>query len=154
MFEPVFYDDYVKAITTNRILGYTGDCYAFFTFLTRQYSDQYIETVARHILNCGCQKCFFYGVDSSDWNMKFDLIDINLHPEAEDVCLTSILEDEEVFMDEIDLAITIVKRPSDIIVLYDDEEKYNGMKTRLLQEERAACDNWYEKTWRCCQCKQ
>ena len=53
MFEPVLYDDYVKAITTNRIFGYTGDCYAFFAFLTRHYSDQYIETVARHILNCG-----------------------------------------------------------------------------------------------------
>ena len=59
MFEPVLYDDYVKAITTNRIFGYTGDCYAFFAFLTRHYSDQYIETVARHILNCGCLKCFY-----------------------------------------------------------------------------------------------
>jgi hypothetical protein len=88
-------------------------------------------------------------VDNSNWELKFDLIDVDLHPEAEEVCLTSILEDEEVFKDELDLAITIVKKPSDIIVLYDDEEQYNGMKTRLFQEERATCDNWYEKTWQC-----
>ena len=124
MFEPIFYDDYVKAIKTKQILGYTGDCYTFFTFLTRHYSNQYIETVARHILNSGCMKCFFY----------------------DDVCLTSTVDNEDEFRDELDLSICIVKKPSDIVILYDDEAVYNSMKTRLFQEERDACDNWYERT--------
>ena len=146
MFEPVFYVDYVKAIMTDRILGYAGNCYTFFAFLTRQYSDQYIETVARHILNSGCMKCFFYGVDSVNWEMKFDLLDNDLHATVDDVCLTSTVDNEDEFRDELDLSICIVKKPSDIVILYDDEAVYNSMKTRLFQEERDACDNWYERT--------
>lgn len=142
----MFYDDYVKAITTNRILGYTGACYTFFTFLTRQYSDQYVETVARHILNIGCMNCFFYGVDNVKWEVKFDLIDIDLHPQIDEVCQTSTIDNEEEFRDELDLAISIVDEHSNIVILYDDEEEYNAMKARLLQEEREACDNWYERT--------
>ena len=80
------------------------------------------------------------------FNLHHYISTTDLHATVDDVCLTSTVDNEDEFRDELDLSICIVKKPSDIVILYDDEAVYNSMKTRLFQEERDACDNWYERT--------
>lgn len=88
--------------------------------------DELIDKYAEILLNAGCRSFVFYGNDEPNWHYRFDLMDIRLRGDVEDVALTSTLEDlndlpDEFLISEADVKIyacdyEMVRRSYQIII--------------------------------------
>lgn len=63
-------------------------------------ADELIDEYAEIMLKAGCRSFVFYGSDETNWHYRFDLMDISLIGDSEDVALTSTLDDLSELPDE------------------------------------------------------
>lgn len=97
-------------------------------------SEEFIHDQALTLLTSQCKNFDFYGAYSKKWDIGFDLVDIQLHPNDDDmeIALTSAWEDFDNFVDALELALsTRTFIPCDIYLIYDDEVIYQKVLERL-----------------------
>lgn len=111
-------------------------CHDFQCFFIVEHpcSDEFIHNQALMLLTSQCENFDFYGAYSRKWDIGFDLVDMQLHPnEADmDVALTSARDNLDDFVDALELALsTRTFIPCDIYLIYDDKEIYETVLARL-----------------------
>lgn len=63
-------------------------------------TEELIDTYAKIMLEAGGRSFVFHGPDAENWHYRFDLMDISLYEDSEDVALTSTLDNLEELPDE------------------------------------------------------
>lgn len=109
------------------------DFYCFF-IVEHPCSDEFIHDQALMLLMSQCNNFDFYGAYSKQWDIGFDLVDIQLHPTDDDmgIALTSAWESLDDFVDALELALSVrTFIPYDVYLIYDDETIYKEVLERL-----------------------
>jgi len=99
-------------------------------------SEEFIHDQALALLTSQCKNFDFYGAYSKKWDIGFDLVDIQLHPNEDDmnIALTSTWESLDDFVEALELALsTRVFVPCDIYLIYDDKAIYEKVIERLTR---------------------
>ena len=97
-------------------------------------SDEFIHDQELMLLTSQCNNFDFYGSYSKQWDIGFDLVDMQLHPNDDDmgIALTSALESLDDFVDALELALSArTFIPYDVYLIYDDEAIYKDVLERL-----------------------
>ena len=97
-------------------------------------TEEFIHEQALTLLTSQCKNFDFYGAYSKNWDIGFDLVDIQLHPNEEDmdIALTSAWESLDDFVEALELALsTRAFVPCDIYLIYDDKAIYETVLARL-----------------------
>ena len=97
-------------------------------------SDEFIHDQALMLLTSQCNNFDFYGSYSKQWDIGFDLVDLQLHPNDDDmgIALTSAWESLDDFVDALELALSArTFIPYDVYLIYDDEAIYKEVLERL-----------------------
>ena len=94
-----------------------------------------IDFIRKQVLSlivAGCKDFTFYGQQESIWHLETDLADIKVHPNSDEVALTSTCESLDDFIDEINLEINLRPIvPNYNYLIYDDEKIYREILRRL-----------------------
>lgn len=109
------------------------DFYCFF-IVEHPCADEFIHDQALMLLTSQCRNFDFYGAFSKQWDMGFDLVDIQLHPNDDDmdIALTSAWESFDDFVDALELALSArTFIPYDVYLIYDDDVIYKKVIERL-----------------------
>lgn len=108
-----------------------------------------IRDQAEYYLNSQCRNYEFFGEYRAQWELIFDDVDIDLHPDvdSDDIALTMAWEKMDCFVDALALELAISNRAeSNIYLLYDDKEVFEKvleMLNEIMQQENL---NRYDKT--------
>lgn len=97
-------------------------------------SDDFIREQALSLLTSQCKNFNFYGAYSKQWDIGFDLMDSQLHPNDSDtdIALTSCWESIDDFVDALEIAIsTRYFVPCDIYLIYDDKGTFKTVIDKL-----------------------
>lgn len=97
-------------------------------------SAEFIREQARMLLKSRCKNFDFYGAFSKKWDIGFDSVDIQFHPNDDDtdIALTSAWKNFDDFVDALELALsTRAFIPCDIYLIYDDDVIYQNVLERL-----------------------
>ena len=120
---------------TNFKLGRNIHC---FFLVEHPCSEEFIKEQALQLLITSCRDFDFYGAYSKQWDIGFDLVDMMIHPNDEDldIALTTSWDDFDSFIDALELAVTTrYLVPCDIYLIYDDKETYKNTISALLKSE-------------------
>lgn len=94
-----------------------------------------IDFIRKQVLSlivAGCKNFIFFGQQESIWHLETDLADIKVHPNSDEVALTSTCESLDDFIDEINLEINLRPIvPNYNYLIYDDEKIYREILRRL-----------------------
>ena len=94
-----------------------------------------IDFIRKQVLSlivAGCKDFTFYGQQESIWHLETDLADIKVHPNSDEVALTSTCKSMDDFIDEINLEINLRPIvPNYNYLIYDDEKIYREILRRL-----------------------
>jgi hypothetical protein len=94
-----------------------------------------IDFIRKQVLSlivAGCKNFIFYGRQESIWHLETDLADIKVHPDSDEVALTSTCESLDDFIDEINSEIYLRPIvPNYNYLFYDDEKIYREILRRL-----------------------
>ncbi len=105
-----------------------------FFILEHPHDEEYIKEQALELLTSQCKNFDFYGKHSKEWDIAFDLVDISLHPDDDDmdIALTSQWDSLDSFVDALDVALSSrTFTPCDIYLIYDDEGTYKRVLNEL-----------------------
>ena len=94
-----------------------------------------IDFIRKQVLSlivAGCRNFTFYGQQESIWHLETDLADIKVHPNSNEVALTSTSKSLNDFIDEIKLEINLRPIvPNYNYLIYDDEKIYREILRQL-----------------------
>lgn len=113
-------------------------------------SEDFIREQALALLMSQCKNFDFYGNYSKQWDIGFDMVDIQLHPNNDDtdVALTSQWDCIDDFVDALEIAIsTRYFVPCDIYLIYDDENAYREVLGKLRFNRDEDCHTKSKETY-------
>ncbi|MCD7916962.1 MAG: hypothetical protein LUF84_00620 [Clostridiales bacterium] len=86
------------------------------------------------VMQTGVTDVFFYGRKEALWHLAFDMADVQIYGDREDVILTYSCYCIEDFVNEMKEILTIrTFIPLDCYLIYDDKNIYDGIKKSLKQ---------------------
>ncbi|MDO4793358.1 MAG: hypothetical protein Q3993_04190 [Filifactor alocis] len=110
------------------------DC--FFFIVEHSYTQDFIYKIATCLLRRQGGEFHFYGSFRAEWELGFDLADMELRPEKdENVALTCVWEDIDGFLEALSTYLPM-EEPNlcKVFLVYDDEQSYREVITKLKGE--------------------
>jgi hypothetical protein len=103
-----------------------------FMIVEHHHDLDFIRKAALSLVVAGCNNFIFYGQQESIWHLETDMADIKVHPDSDEVDLTSSCKTLDDFIEEIGLDIDLSPLvPNYNYIIYDDEGIYREILRRL-----------------------
>lgn len=128
------HNDYTIVFAPDRV----AHCFFIVNYLHKKEA---IRDQAEYYLDSQCRSYEFFGEYRAQWELTFDDVDIDFHPDvdSDDIALTMAWEKMDCFVDALALELAISDRAeSNIYLLYDDKEVFEKvleMLNEIMQQE-------------------
>ena len=145
----MYHNLYCSDFRCNKIVFAPDRVAHCFFIVNYLHKKEAIRDQAEYYLDSQCRSYEFFGEYRAQWELTFDDVDIDFHPDvdSDDIALTMAWEKMDCFVDALALELVISDRAeSNIYLLYDDKEVFEKvleMLNEIMQQENL---NRYDNT--------